>query len=235
MGKHRRLKVREYKFLIVLGELLITAGLVLGLYVAYELWGSNFVSTQSWSSSVAALRDEFTKPTAQPSVSQEPITLTEKPVAGKPFALLYVPKLWSNEHPVPIIEGTDDRDLARGIGHYTSTELSGEVGNFALAGHRATHGQPFAEFPRLAKGDEITVETLAGKYIYVLVADQKVTPEDVWVIDPKPANAQLDQLPSDSKLITLTTCDPRWSSERRWVWWGVLKSFTPRTESGVTP
>lgn len=235
MGKHRVIKQKNYPILLVVGELLITSGLVLGLYVAYELWGSNVVAQQTWTSTTDDLLNEFKNAIPDPAASTtpEPIKLTEKPKAGKAFALLYVPKLWANENPVPILEGTETRDLAKGIGHYADTALPGEVGNFAVAGHRATHGQPFAEFQKLAKGDQVVVETLAGKYVYRLVADQKVTPEDVWVITPKPSQPELDKLPAGSKMITLTTCDPRWSSERRWIWWGVLETFTPRATGAI--
>lgn len=235
MGKHRVIKVKRYTVLLVVGELLITAGVVLGAYVVYELWVSNFAAKQTWSSSTNELQSEFDLQykkylEANPNMAPEKVDLTEEPKPGKSFALLYVPKLWGNSNAVPILEGTTDRELARGLGHYPETALPATEGNFAIAGHRATHGEPFAQFPLLAKGDEVTVETLAGKYTYTLVGDIKVLPEDVWVIDPRPAISVVESLPADAKLITLTTCDPRWSSEKRWIWFGVQKSFTPRAQ-----
>lgn len=221
--------------MLLVGELLITAGIVLGAYVAYELWVSNFAAKQTWSSSTNSLQTEFDDRfkeflKANPTLAPEEIDLTQEPEKGEPFALLYVPKLWAKNKAVPILEGIADRDLAKGIGHYPETALPNEEGNFSIAGHRATHGEPFAQFQLLAKGDEVVVETLAGKYTYELVGDIKVTPEDVWVIDPRPAIPVVEALPTDAKLITLTTCDPRWSSERRWIWFGVQKSFTPRAQ-----
>ncbi len=143
---------------------------------------------------------------------------------------MYLPKLWADEKVVPIISGVSDSDLTKGLGYYPSTSLPGEIGNFAVAGHRATHGEPFADFPLLEVGDEVVVETFAGRYTYELVDDIKVMPEDIWVIGRRPNVPGVLALPEDAKLITLTTCDPRWSSEKRWIWFGVQKSFTSRYE-----
>ena len=232
-SKHRAINQRGYKVLAVIGELMITAGLVLGAYVVYELYVSNFAAEKTWSDSTIQLEDQFEADyraliEANPGV--DPVELVENPKPGEAFGLLFVPKLWPANKPVPIREGIADRDLAKGLGHYSETALPGEVGNFAIAGHRATHGEPFAEFQTLAKGDEVIVETLIGRYVYSLVADVKVMPEDVWVIGKRPNLPALNNLPADAKLITLTTCHPRWSSEQRWIWFGILKSFTPRAE-----
>lgn len=232
-SKHRAINQRGYKVLAVIGELMITAGLVLGAYVVYELYVSNFAAEKTWSDSTIQLEDQFEADyraliEANPGI--DPVELVENPKPGEAFGLLFVPKLWPANKPVPIREGIADRDLAKGLGHYSETALPGEVGNFAIAGHRATHGEPFAEFQTLAKGDEVIVETLIGRYVYSLVADVKVMPEDVWVIGKRPNLPALNNLPADAKLITLTTCHPRWSSEQRWIWFGILKSFTPRAE-----
>lgn len=239
MARHKALKLRRYAVLLVVGELLITSGVVLGAYVAYELWGSNVAAKQTWTSSTVELQSEFELDykallEANPGAAAADIKLSDKPKPGKPFALLYAPTLWPNNKPVPILEGTADRDLAKGIGHYAETAHPGEVGNFAIAGHRATHGEPFAQFQLFKRGDKVTVETLAGKYVYSLIADVKVLPEDVWVISAKPSVEALAAYPADAKFITLTTCDPRWSSEKRWIWFGVQESFTPRAQLGTT-
>lgn len=234
MGKHKARRVKRYSVLLVIGELLITVGFVLGSYVAYELWVSNLTAQRTWTTSTANLEDEFSAEfknyLAQNPIPPEKIELTEDPQSGKAFGLMYLPKLWSNNKAVPIITGITDRDLTKGLGYYPGTSLPGEVGNFAVAGHRATHGEPFADFPLLEVGDEVIVETLAGQYTYELVDDIKVLPQDVWVIGDRPNVPGVNALPEQAKLITLTTCDPRWSSEKRWIWFGVQKSFTSRYE-----
>ena len=234
MGKHRARKIKRYSVLLVIGELLITAGFILGSYVVYELWVSNLTAQRTWSATSTNLTEEFSAEfknyLLENPIPPEKVELTAEPEAGKPFGLMSVPKLWGKTKVVPIITGTNDQDLAKGLGYYSDTSLPSDIGNFAVAGHRATHGEPFADFPLLAKGDEVIVETIAGRYIYQLVDDVKVMPEDIWVIGRRPNIASLNSLPEDARLITLTTCDPRWSSEKRWIWFGVQKSFTSRYE-----
>lgn len=234
MAKHRSISTKRFKALLVLGELFITAGVVLGAYVVYELWISNITAEQTWASSTNELQKDFDEQYQQfidkkSSVTPSDVVLTESVISGKPFAMLYVPKLWGEGRVVPILQGVGERELAKGIGHYTDTDLPENVGNFAIAGHRATHGEPFANFQYLAKGDLVTVETLAGQYVYELVADVKVAPEDVWVLGTKP-NIPSVTIPDGAKIITLTTCDPRWSSEFRWIWFGLQKTFIPRSQ-----
>lgn len=234
MGKHRARQVKRYSALLLVGELLITAGFILGSYVVYELWVSNLTAQRTWTTSSANLTEEFSAEfknyLVENPVPPEKVEITQTPKSGKPFGLMYLPKLWAEERVVPIISGVSDSDLTKGLGYYPSTSLPGEIGNFAVAGHRATHGEPFADFPLLEVGDEVVVETFAGRYTYELVDDIKVMPEDIWVIGRRPNVPGVLALPEDAKLITLTTCDPRWSSEKRWIWFGVQKSFTSRYE-----
>ncbi len=136
------------------------------------------------------------------------------------FALLYIPRLGNHVWATPVLEGVDPSELNSGVGHYLGTALPGERGNFALAGHRATNGQPFANFDRLQRGDRIYVRTFNNWFVYVLDKDLKVKPRDVWVIDEQPG--QISRQVASSNLMSLVTCDPRWGSARRWVWWGHL-------------
>ena len=113
----------------------------------------------------------------------------------------------------------DLADLARGIGHYPQTQLPGEKGNFAVAAHRATNGEPFRDIDRLQVGDKVYVETQDHWYEYTLGRDEIVAPQATWVLDPVPGDA--GATPTE-RLITLTTCNPRWGHTSRWVWWGDL-------------
>jgi sortase A len=235
VSRHKKIKSSTGSFIALLGEALLTAGIVIAGYFAYELWGSNLEAKQEWKSSTSELQEDFAdefmeKLAANPNISPEQMELTLDLQKGEPFAIASIPKLWGSELFLPINEGVDDADLVDGLGRYPSTQLPSSAGNFAIAGHRATHGEPFANFQFLGVGDEVIVETLAGKYFYELVDDIKVLPKDVWVLESRPNIPALNALPEDARLITLTTCDPRWSSEKRWIWFGVLKSFTPRSE-----
>ena len=112
-----------------------------------------------------------------------------------------------------------------GIGHFPANAMPGEVGNFALAGHRMTYGKPFTDIDKLQAGDEVIVETRDKYYVYRLVADEIVKPTDVWVLDNQPF-AGVDG--TTKGIITLITCEPKWSTKQRWVWWGELTSVLDR-------
>ena len=111
---------------------------------------------------------------------------------GDAIALLRIPKFGAS-YEVPVLEGADLSVLARGVGHYPSSAMPGQIGNFAIAGHRVTHGQPFSRLLELNKGDQIIVETRSAIYTYVLdTAPRDLTVEDTagWVIDPVPGQAR---------------------------------------------
>jgi sortase A len=115
-------------------------------------------------------------------------------------------------------------ELAQGVVHYKHTALPGQVGNFAVAGHRATHGQPFADLNKVRPGDKVIVETQDAVYTYVVDNDPNrtiVLPTDVWVIEPVPHHPGVT--PTQA-LITLTTCNPRWNSSHRMIVFGHLVS-----------
>lgn len=125
---------------------------------------------------------------------------------GEALALLRIPA-FGNTYEVPILSGTDLDTLRRGVGHYPSTAPPGQVGNFALAGHRVTHGQPFARLLDLRVGDEVVVETRDAVYTYVVdraPRDLTVPDTATWVIDPVPGRPAAR--PTEA-LLTLTTCE----------------------------
>jgi sortase A len=134
-----------------------------------------------------------------------------------------VPRFGS-DFEVPILSGTDLGTLSRGVGHYRSTSLPGQVGNFAVAGHRVTHGQPFAHLLDLDKGDEVVVETAAAVYTYVVDAPPRsltVKASDSWVLDPVPGEPSAQ--PTQA-LMTLTTCQDLFHSPDRSVGFAHLAS-----------
>jgi sortase A len=192
---------------------LIAVGAIAALAVAYQVWGTNLVSGIVAGQERSTLHKEFESPITQvPNLVQ--------PKVGTPFALISIPKL--NVKDVPLIQGIDDAQLADGIGHYPDTAMPGGLGNFAIAGHRVTHGEPFRHFEKLQAGDKVYVETWDATYVYSLEYDIKVVPTGTWVIDRDPKNMPVDMT---RKLITLTTCDPVWNSTHRWIWWGSLSNI----------
>lgn len=131
--------------------------------------------------------------------------------------MLFIPKIgvWG----VPIVAGVDERALASGVGRYPSAPAPGQPGNFALAGHRTANGEPFADIDDLEAGDIVVVRTRHATFRYRLIDDVVVKPDKTWVIGD--VTERLDIAP-ESAVISLITCSPKWSTDKRWVWWGSL-------------
>lgn len=208
-----------------LAELFFTASALVLLFLIYQLWFTTEVAKLEQ----AAVADRLTAlmGAAPESEVSDPVAevIATSDLSG--VGLLYIPALKDQVWGLPIISGTNNRALAQGVGHYQKTELPGQVGNFAIAGHRATDGEPFAYFEKLKAGDLVYVQTTAGWFTYQLVQDQKILETEVWVLDDDPIGL------GEQKLITLTTCDPRWNSTRRWAWWGVQIAVSAQAPAEV--
>ncbi|MFE0643120.1 class E sortase [Streptomyces sp. NPDC058877] len=149
---------------------------------------------------------------------------TPSPRGPAALAVLRIPRLGLA---VPVVEGVTKRSvLDKGyVGHYPGTAGPGRVGNFALAGHRNTHGEPFRYVNRLAPGDEISVRTPVRTYLYrVDLVLRSTSPRDVGVIRPVPRSL-VDPAygyAEPGAYLTLTTCTPEFSSSHRLVVWAKL-------------
>jgi len=224
----------------VLGELLITVGVVVLLYVAWQLWVGDWIIgaennvqgqelSQRW-----AVGDEdpalvTPAPTPTPDASGdpavEPVALPQ-PKDGQRFGVMHVPRFGADYKVVVAGGVTKPRTLDKGeIGHYPGTAMPGQPGNFAVAAHRTTWGAPFSLIADLRLGDPIVVETEAGWYTYRFRNLEYVTPQSVNVLDAVP---QASTTPDGERYITLTSCSPRYSNAERIVAYGVFDSFRPR-------
>ncbi|MER7847587.1 class E sortase [Kitasatospora sp. NPDC096077] len=211
------------------GELCITLGVVMLLFVAYQLWWTNVQADAAASSARDQLEQQWD---AQPPPGPgQPATDPNKPEAfapGKGFAIIYLPKLGLK---FPIAEGTDkaavlDKGL---VGHYPGTAMPGDqAGNFALAAHRNTHGEPFRYINQLGKGDKVVVETAAGYYTYEITGGIPQTPpSNVSVIKPVPNGSGYA---GPGRYITLTTCTPEFTSKYRLILFGKMIEDRPRSQ-----
>lgn len=222
------------KTAIILAELLATITVFSLLYLSHTLWFTNVLAeTRS-----EALRERFEilldmqeNPDnfdmwPAPIVPVDPKPEFNEPDFSmiEPFGLLFIPQLHEDVWATPILSDVSGKSLASGVGHYPATDRPGEVGNFAIAGHRATNGEPFAYFERLQVGDRVYVQTLEGWFEYELKLDKKIQEDEIWVLGDVPAGAGFEP---GARLITLTTCDPRWNSYQRWAWWGELVATYP--------
>jgi sortase (surface protein transpeptidase) len=249
---------RGAKVVRTFGELLITAGLVVLLFVVYELYVTDLFSAQKQASASAGLDDDWAK-------GRE---LHPELIDGKAFAKLYIPSFGADYH-FTIQEGTDAAALEVGPGHYQGTALPGEPGNFAVAGHRVGKGAPFNDLDLLSSCDSIVVETQTDFFVYRVlphsdeianwatgkgkqpqcshvstlrtnapdggpygktVGHEVVNPDQVAAIAPVPYQPA-DELPTAQQvsLLTLTTCHPQFSDRQRLIVHAVLTNQYPKT------
>lgn len=213
---------RRITFWIGVG--LILAGLGLLGYVAWQLWGTNWVSKRHQREITAALQQDWAAGTAK-----KPQFVPK----GEASALVRIPR-FGPTYVVPVIEGTTQDILARGFGHFEETADPGQEGNYALAAHRVTHGEPLRRMPDLRPGDKVIIETVEATYTYELDTNpnELVIPfTGVWVLDPLPDNPddggpEPDQVPGQ-RLITLTTCSELFHTDNRMIAFGhLVKSET---------
>ncbi|TDD93461.1 class E sortase [Actinomadura rubrisoli] len=197
-----------------LGELCITAGVILMLFVMYELWGTG----QYTRSQQDRLGRELMKTWQAPKVTTEKVSL------GKGLAMIRVPRFGAEYHYV-VIEGVDRADLRKGPGHYPGSALPGQVGNFVVSGHRTTYSAPFNRLGELRAGDRILIDTRDEQYVYKVTDRRIVKPSAVEVTAPVPFHPQR---PPTEKLITLTTCHPKYSAAERMIVFGELVAEKPR-------
>lgn len=140
---------------------------------------------------------------------------------GDAVAIIRIPR-FGDDYAVPLLEGTSDGVLAAGFGHIHDTADPGAEGNFVVAGHRVTHGEPLRDMADLDVGDEVVVETAEAFFTYVLTTggdDLEVPFTASWVLDPRPVNPEPDgvQAPDTPAILTLTTCAELFHTDDRWV------------------
>ena len=186
---------------------LILAGLSMLAYVAWELWGTNIIARKHQREITSQLQEDWAAGAGCDRYCPH----------GQADALIRIPK-FGKKYVVPVLEGTDKGSiLDKGVfGHFEDTAGPGQVGNYALAAHRVTHGQPLRRMPELRPGDLVIVETKKFTYTYVLDTnpnDLVIPFTGTWVLDPVPHNPQPGgvepkQVPGQ-KLITLTTCSEK--------------------------
>ncbi|GGS59001.1 class E sortase [Streptomyces violaceus] len=205
-------------------ELCITVGSVIVLFVVYVLFWTGVKADHVMDDQIDLLQREWSKP--RPSADGSPASpLRPAPYAkGKPFAIMYIPRLgftWNK----PVLEGTATGTLKKGLGHYADTAQLGQKGNFAVAGHRRTYGDPFKDFPRLRRGDAVVLTDGTTWFTYRIdKGPYKTVPSDIEVIDPVPRTSGYTR---PGRYLTLTTCEPEWGHSHRLIVWAHLDSTQP--------
>jgi sortase A len=229
----RRRPRRRVSVIGVVGELLITAGVLVLAFLGYQVWladaivggqlnGEAVEQAEEWG---AGYSDIPPSEEGDPVVSEDPPTMAAPPNAER-FAILIIPR-FGGDYYRPIAEGVGTTDVLNkgNIGHYPTTQMPGAPGNFALASHRSSGGGNFHDLHQMLVGDHIYVETPDGWYQYSFRNLEYVRPSGVGVLNPIP---QVSGGAAAERYITLTTCNPFFSTAERIIAYGVYDSFYPR-------
>ncbi|WP_026556404.1 class E sortase [Arthrobacter sp. 35W] len=231
-GRAQRPKQGFFRTLVqVIGELLITCGIILLLFVVWELWWTNISANDAQQHAVQEFSHNFQGPLTPPApagpapVDYGPPVVSAAPSStGEVFGVIYIPR-FGDTYSRPLVQGTTTAVLdTLGLGHYESTTMPGAVGNFAVAGHRQTHGAVLDSIHTLAPGDKIYIQTVDGYYTYVFRNNQIVLPSRTDVLLPVPTAK--DAVPTQS-ILTMTSCNPRFGAEERIIAYSVLESWQP--------
>lgn len=235
-----RLVVRTFS------EVCLTVGTLIVLFVSYVVLWTGVKADRAMDGEMARLRDRWSAdapaaaaPTPRPAPSKQPEEQPgrqpEEPPGRQPeeppgypdgqaFAEMYIPRFgpdWNK----PVLEGTGTELLKKGLGHYEGTGRLGGTGNFSVAGHRRTYGDPFKDFPELHPGDAVILKDAANWYTYtVRNAPLRTLPTEVGVVDPVPRRSPFT---APGRYLTLTTCDPEWGHSHRLVVWAELTGTRP--------
>ena len=218
-----------------LGELAVTAGVLVLLFVAWQLWWTDVLANRDQREAVQALQEQWREPQSVVPLSEPPQDALEPlpevtalpevpaPRPGEVFAVLRIPR-WGDDYARPLVEGIEPEELERGVGHYPGTALPGSVGNFSTAGHRTTYGKPYNRIDELQVGDEVFVDTKVGTFVYRVRGWEIVRPDRIDMVAPVPGRPGQ---PPTERLMTFIACHPEFSAKYRWITTAVFDRVEP--------
>jgi sortase A len=218
LSRARRPRGRVSKTAQVVGELLITFGLIVFLFIFYELKITDWKTADTQHRLSRQLATQWQPPSA-PKPDSGPAKAKQVPVPplgvvdGQGFAVLRIPRFGSSYRWV-VVEGVSRGDLEEGPGHYPGTALPGQLGNMVVSGHRTTYGHPFNRFAEMRTGDVVSLQVRTVTYRYRVIRTQIVDPRDTAVIFPVPGNFRARPT---QRLLTMTTCNPEYSAVQRLI------------------
>ncbi|MBM7857584.1 class E sortase [Lentzea nigeriaca] len=255
------------------GEALITMGMVVLLFVVYEVYVTDLLSAEKQEEATAALDSEWSSNVVTPPPSDPNRKAKTTLIEGKAFAKMYIP-IFGNDWKFSVVEGTTDKHLEIGPGHYKDTAQPGEPGNFAIAGHRVGKGAPFNDLDLLQSCNAVVVQTQTQWFVYrVLPMSNEVAG---WASNPKSKDAAcagvaplattlgdayaktvgqeivvptqgevIASIPhqvnatvppeKQARLLTLTTCHPRFSDRQRLIVHAIETKSYPVADGFVPP
>lgn len=225
VGRHRRTGDVVRTLLRGVGQTLITLGVVVLLFCAYEVYFTNVYTEGQQSQLSDRIHETWAEPAPPPASAPQPA------LPGDALAIIRIPRLRmtgpvSDQGARVVVEGVSRDDLMRGPGHYPRTALPGEVGNLVISGHRTTYGAPFNRVDELQVGDAIVLETRSTWFTYRVTGERIVAPDAIEVTYPVPGRR--GARPTE-RLLTLTTCNPKYSARQRLIVSAALESSAPKS------
>jgi sortase A len=238
---NRSRRRRSLMVIQVVGELLITLGVVAVLFVAWQLWWTNVEADAVQGATVKQFVREHDAPVgkdppnpavADPAAVPPTVPVGKAPGHGRAIGVIYVPRFGA-DYSRPIIEDTSQDVLdTLGLGHYPGTAMPGDLGNFVVAGHRQTHGAVLDNIHTLVPGDKIYVQTADGFYTYVFRNQEVVLPDRKEVLSPVPNEPGAKP---EQRILTMTSCNPRFGSEERIIAYSAFESWQPLSAGPPAP
>ncbi|WP_022902065.1 class E sortase [Humibacter albus] len=241
-GRRRGKPKRRVSIVGVFGELLVTAGVLVLLFLGWQTWWQSGVLAAQQNSAAAEQSQKFldqakNEPTPTPTAVKQPDGTTKKdygtppvmsaPGAAQAFAVIYVPRFGADWKRT-IRETVDVESVLNsydaGVGHYSDTAMPGQVGNFAIAAHDTGYGNTFIDVSKLRVGDAIYIQTKDGYYTYRFRNMEYIQPNAVQVLYSVP---QVKDAKATDRYITLTTCNPPYHAQERIAAFGVFESWQP--------
>lgn len=213
----------------VLGELLITAGILVLAFLGWQIWLGDLIMGAQLDGEAHEITAEWQKGDSGAALgAPDDPPVPAEPANAQTIGVMLIPR-FGDDYARPIAQGIGIRDVLNEgrIGHYPGTQMPGEIGNFSVAAHRTAYGGNFHNLDELRIGDRIYIETEAGWYSYVFRNLEYVHPTGVGVIDPVPQTVGVE---ATDRLITLTTCNPLLSVAERIVAYGVFDRWYPRAD-----
>lgn len=228
----------------IIGEVLVTAGVLVLLFLGWQTWWQSGVLAAQQNSAAAQQSKRFLDlttdvptptPTPTPTVTGTgskaadygPPPVAKAPAAAQPLAVMYVPRFGADWKRI-IRESVDVRSVLNsydaGVGHYPGTAMPGGVGNFAIAAHDTGYGNTFLDVPKLRVGDAIYIQTPDGYYTYRFRNMEYVRPDAVQVLYAVP---QVKGAAPSDRYITMTTCNPPYHAAERIAAFGLFESWQP--------
>ena len=174
------------KFRKIVGVLLILIGVGIIGTVAYK----KIVTSQKQNELLEAFESQLAE--GDNENTEEEVNLDS--INGyTPIAIMEIPSIKLKQ---PVVEGITEDVIKYFLGKFPESTMPGEVGNFAVAGHRVSDfTDAFINLYKVKPGDDVIVTTKDGKYTYEVEESFIVDPEQVEVLE----NA-------DYEKITLITC-----------------------------